>query len=654
MLRPAQPGHEQLDQHLQQQKNQMYTQPPHQIMQMLQQQQMQQSGLSQGIAPPEQAIQNIQNQIKSFYETYPQYTNLTQQMTSPVIDMSHTMPMMTTPVIQQRSGTPPNGFLPTPPPTQKTTRVLRHVDVAPMPMNMANVPIVQIQQPMGQDVQLFADSFGSEYCSSSYQSSMVDPLSPSQSPMKHPSMRSMSMPTLYEDDAMLGAQGMMTSDQLLLAATQGGHDMRAYYADSPMRAPMSPREQLLANLEVDASIQETGISAEEVQSYISEQDPVDSKWVCLFTDCGKRFGRKENIRSHVQTHLDDRQFRCNGCGKCFVRQHDLKRHAKIHSGDKPHKCPCGNGFARQDALTRHRQRGVCEGALPGFERREVKRGRPKKNRPDMVDRVDKASRARKMDARRGSEAQYTSSSSGASVRSDPFTPPHISDAFDNASFGGEDDLQAFLTAQEDTPPTSPLTAGTSPAATHNSFHANSSTFDFAAPQSYHSPSGASDHVSPHSGTATYDFAPSHVSPAQISSPSHSHLDFHSSPRVVQTSSTNTISAAAGSGASQADSFTMPIYDWGAIEPQPSLVADSFSPAGGSPSSDLSDDMDGFGGNAFAAELMQGKSGDFQDLFEMADDRFDGDGMGGGLQTGRSEGGDVFARQLEGWLALHGR
>lgn len=157
-----------------------------------------------------------------------------------------------------------------------------------------------------------------------------------------------------------------------------------YIIDSPMVAPMSPREAMLANMNVDASIEDTGISAEEVQSYMSEQDPTDQKWTCLFEDCGKKFGRKENIRSHVQTHLGDRQFKCNTCNKCFVRQHDLKRHAKIHSGHKPYVCPCGNGFARQDALTRHRQRGVCEGALPGCERREVKRGRPRKVRSGDV------------------------------------------------------------------------------------------------------------------------------------------------------------------------------------------------------------------------------------------------------------------------------
>lgn len=142
--------------------------------------------------------------------------------------------------------------------------------------------------------------------------------------------------------------------------------------------------------DIDASLEYTGIAPEEVQRYISEQDATTSKWTCLYQDCGKVFGRRENIRSHVQTHLGDRQYKCNGCGKCFVRQHDLKRHAKIHSGNKPYKCPCSAGFARQDALTRHRQRGMCVGGFPDAVRRQAKRGRPKKQRPDMEQRLEKS------------------------------------------------------------------------------------------------------------------------------------------------------------------------------------------------------------------------------------------------------------------------
>jgi regulatory protein SWI5 len=173
---------------------------------------------------------------------------------------------------------------------------------------------------------------------------------------------------------------------------------------------------LFNDLDVDASLEYTGIAPEEVQRYMSEQDPISNKWTCLYQDCGKMFGRRENVRSHIQTHLGDRQFKCNGCGKCFVRQHDLKRHAKIHSGNKPYKCPCGAGFARQDALTRHRQRGMCCGGFPDAVRRQAKRGRPKKQRPDMEQRVEKSSRTRQ------ALASAASSVSGGSPYSDMRSP----------------------------------------------------------------------------------------------------------------------------------------------------------------------------------------------------------------------------------------
>lgn len=373
--------------------------------------------------------------------------------------------------------------------------------------------------------------------------------------MKPVSMRAMSMPTLFEEAASVGASPSMISADHLLMAADGSQDMRGYYTDSPMMPPMSPRQMMLRSLDVDASIEDTGISAEEVQAYISEQDLADSKWTCLFPECGKRFGRKENIRSHVQTHLGDRQFKCNHCQKCFVRQHDLKRHAKIHSGDKPHRCPCGNGFARQDALTRHRQRGVCEGALPGCAKREMaKRGRPRK-RPDMSDRVDKASRARAIDARRGSEATYTSSSSCPSVRSDPYTPPHQADYYESDAgpntLDGVAELDALIKQYEDTPPTSPLTAGTTSPTKTETYENTTDTFDFATLSEHYSPAVRSNHSSP--------LVSQHEMMSQQTSP-------------VVTSHT------------QSESFADSVFDWGAIEPQPSLCADAFSPGGGSSSS----------------------------------------------------------------------
>jgi regulatory protein SWI5 len=243
------------------------------------------------------------------------------------------------------------------------------------------------------------------YESSSYYTS--DALSPS--PISSP--RQKSMHSFLEQIEEHPNQEMLFSQAPPLLP-QGSMSMNGL----SMTADSFQQPALFNDIDVDASLEYTGIAPEEVQRYISEQDPVSNKWTCLYQDCGKMFGRRENIRSHVQTHLGDRQFKCNGCVKCFVRQHDLKRHAKIHSGNKPYKCPCGAGFARQDALTRHRQRGMCCGGFPDAVRRQAKRGRPKKHRPDMEDRVEKASRTRQ------ALASASSSVSGGSPYSDMRSP----------------------------------------------------------------------------------------------------------------------------------------------------------------------------------------------------------------------------------------
>ena len=171
---------------------------------------------------------------------------------------------------------------------------------------------------------------------------------------------------------------------------------------APSRPRLSPRAASIGNLKLDsrvhASIRQTGVTVDDIASFMQGPDPSDGKWVCLHEGCGRRFGRKENIKSHVQTHLGDRQYKCDHCSKCFVRGHDLKRHAKIHTGDKPYECLCGNVFARHDALTRHRQRGMCIGGYKGVVRKMSKRGRPRKLRPEMGERVEKAKKTREREA----------------------------------------------------------------------------------------------------------------------------------------------------------------------------------------------------------------------------------------------------------------
>ncbi|CAB4255682.1 similar to Saccharomyces cerevisiae YDR146C SWI5 Transcription factor that activates transcription of genes expressed at the M/G1 phase boundary and in G1 phase [Maudiozyma barnettii] len=123
-----------------------------------------------------------------------------------------------------------------------------------------------------------------------------------------------------------------------------------------------------------------------IDIYVKEL--LDKKFECMYPDCGKTFKRRYNIRSHIQTHLEDRPYVCDfdGCDKAFVRNHDLVRHKKSHM-EKRYACPCGKKFNREDALIVHRSRLICIGGKK-FEnvvikRSPRKRGRPRKDAPPI-------------------------------------------------------------------------------------------------------------------------------------------------------------------------------------------------------------------------------------------------------------------------------
>lgn len=251
--------------------------------------------------------------------------------------------------------------------------------------------------------------------------SNVDNMSRNSPPM-HPHMASFTMNGVFDQKPSLQPHDVDSQDTARPAARSSAQSSRR---GSPHRRTESLASIVsaasISSINIEETKTDTGVTLDEIQQFIDGPD-AEAKWTCTYEACGKKFGRKENIKSHVQTHLNDRQYRCPTCKKCFVRQHDLKRHAKIHTGIKPYPCECGNSFARHDALTRHRQRGMCIGAFDGVVRKVVKRGRPRKHRPDMDDRLDKSERTRRKNkaaSANGSQAgRHTSTPSSAGSQSE--------------------------------------------------------------------------------------------------------------------------------------------------------------------------------------------------------------------------------------------
>lgn len=316
---------------------------------------------------------------------------------------------------------------------------------------------------------------------SSYYSPAQNHLTPDMSQHSTPEMSQASLYSSTYEQSQFGDNGMQMS---------------------PGHSEQSRRSQSVDSLILEETITETGITIDDIAHYISGPDDAQ-KWLCLFPSCGKKFGRKENIKSHVQTHLGDRQYQCPHCKKCFVRQHDLKRHAKIHSGVKPYPCACGNSFARHDALTRHRQRGMCIGAFEGVVKKVVKRGRPRKHRPDDEERLEKSSRTRSKNKASASQASSASEYSESSYGRSPTSELDILDEDPFQAYTPQDYSQEPTTMENATHILSYLPA-TGAQANSPSAHSVHSQDTYRSPASEHE-HYVEQHYRTHSAVSIPDF-----------------------------------------------------------------------------------------------------------------------------------------------------
>ncbi|KAG8014387.1 Gastrula zinc finger protein XlCGF57.1 [Nibea albiflora] len=82
------------------------------------------------------------------------------------------------------------------------------------------------------------------------------------------------------------------------------------------------------------------------------QSAVNKSLSC--SKCGKTFGQKHHLLTHMRCHTGEKPFSCSLCGKRFSQKGNLTQHLTVHTREKPCSCPvCGERFAQKGNLTQH-------------------------------------------------------------------------------------------------------------------------------------------------------------------------------------------------------------------------------------------------------------------------------------------------------------
>jgi hypothetical protein len=88
----------------------------------------------------------------------------------------------------------------------------------------------------------------------------------------------------------------------------------------------------------------------------------DVPFFCKVEGCEKSFTRKDNLKSHLKTHIPNRNrpYECEKCDRGYLRRIDLVRHIEtVHLGVRKYFCQvCTKSFTRKEGLQIHSKRCI--------------------------------------------------------------------------------------------------------------------------------------------------------------------------------------------------------------------------------------------------------------------------------------------------------